>query len=117
MTDGIDPLKDIFHLSDQERKAIQLATSMIGSIASIWGTVNTVKSVLGALGVLSQADQVAQLRAYIAQLVQEFDGAVAALDKEQSMRAIADQLEQARACSDLHWTFHGRALFLVQRRA
>jgi hypothetical protein len=68
MSNRIDPLKDVFHLSGQERQALQTAASIIGSVSSVWGTVsgtvNTVKSVLTALGVLSgdQTDQVAEMR-------------------------------------------------------
>ena len=73
MSNGIDPLKDVFHLSDQEKQALQAATSIIGSVSSIWGSVNSVKSVLTALGLLPQADQAAEMRKYINTLVQEFD--------------------------------------------
>jgi hypothetical protein len=107
MSNGIDPLKDIFHLSDEEKQALQTATSIIGSVSSVWGTVsgtvNTAKSVLTTLGVLStgnQADQVAEMRHYIDLLKLAFDGAVAALDKEKSMRDVADQLESARTQLD-----------------
>ena len=93
---GIDPLKDIFHVSDEEKKALESAASIVGSVWSVWGTVNTVKSVLTTLGVLPQSDQVAQMRHFIDLLVQDFHGVVSALDKEQSMRAVADQLESAR---------------------
>jgi hypothetical protein len=93
---GIDPLKDIFHVSDEEKKALESASSIIGSIWSVWGTFNTAKSVLTTLGLLPQSDQVAQMRHFIDLLTQDFHGAVAALDKEQSMRAVADQLESAR---------------------
>ncbi len=96
MSDGIDPLKDIFHLTDQERQALQLASSIIGTVSSVWGAFNTAMSVLTALGLHSKADQVAEMRHYIDQLVQEFDGVVAALDKEHSMRDVANQLESAR---------------------
>src|SRR6476469_9168788 len=93
---GIDPLKDIFHVSDEEKKALESASSIIGSIWSVWGTFNTAKSVLTTLGLLPQSDQVAQMRHFIDLLTQDFHGAVAALDKEQSMLAVADQLESAR---------------------
>lgn len=44
--DGIDPLKEIFHMTDREKQALQAATSIIGSISSVWGGVNTVMSVV-----------------------------------------------------------------------
>jgi hypothetical protein len=93
---GIDPLKDVFHVSDKERSALEAASSIVGSIWSVWGAVNSAKSVLTELGVLPQADQVQAMRHYIDQLVQDFHGVVAALDTEQSMRAVADQLAMAR---------------------
>ncbi|HVO01294.1 MAG TPA: hypothetical protein VMT54_03790 [Candidatus Cybelea sp.] len=96
MSDGIDPLKDIFHVSDEEKKALQAAGSIIGVVSSVWGYVNTAKSVLTALGILSQSDPVATMRGYINQLALDFKGAIAALDAELSMRAVADHLNAAR---------------------
>lgn len=96
MSNGIDPLKDIFHVSDQEKKALETASSIIGVISSVWGAVTTVKSVLTALGILSQEDPVAKMRGYINGLALDFKGAVAALDAEHSMRAVADHLNAAR---------------------
>lgn len=96
MSNDFDPLKDVLPVSDQEKKALQTAASLIGSVWSVWGIVNSVKSVLTMLGVLSQSDLAATLRQEIDRLVQDFHGVVAALDKEQSMRAIADHLAGAR---------------------
>jgi hypothetical protein len=103
MSNGIDPLKDIFHVSDEEKKALETASSIIGSIWSVWGSVNTVKSVLTTLGILSQDDPVATMRGYIDGLTLDFHGAVAALDAELSMRAVADHLNAART-QHLHLT-------------
>src|SRR5690242_6373226 len=96
MSNGIDPLKDVFHLSEQDKQALQTGSSIIGSISSVWRTVNTVQTVLTTLGVHSTADQVAEMRKAVDELKKDFDGVVAALDKEQSMRDVANQLEAAR---------------------
>ena len=97
MSNGIDPLKDIFHVSDNEKKALETASSIVGAVSSVWGTVNSVKSVLKTLGILPEdADPVATMRGYIDALEHDFHGAVAALDAEQSMRAVADHLNAAR---------------------
>jgi hypothetical protein len=97
MPDFFDPLRDIFHVSEQEKKALESAASIISSVASVWGSINSVKSVLTALGVLDhEADPIAALRTQIDQLVRDFHGVAAALDREQSMRAVADQLSSAR---------------------
>ena len=80
----------------RRKKALETAASIIGSIWSVWGTVNTVKSVLTTLGILSQDDPVATMRGYIDGLTRDFHGAVAALDAELSMRAVADHLNAAR---------------------
>src|SRR5260221_4419870 len=96
MSNGIDPLKDIYHVSDQEKKALETASAIIGSISSVWGAVNSVKSVLTTLGILSQDDPVATMRGYVDELTHDFNGAVAALDAVQSMRAVADHLNAAR---------------------
>jgi hypothetical protein len=96
MSNDLDPLKNVFHLSEQEKQALETASSLIGTVSSVWGKVNTVKSALTALGLLSDADPVAELRQHIDQLKQQFNGVLAALDREQSMRAVADQLQSAR---------------------
>jgi hypothetical protein len=94
--DFFDPLRDIFHVSEKERKALESASSIIGSVASVWGAVNSVKSALTTLGVLDEADPVDALRGQIDELVRDFHGVVAALDREQSMRAVAEQIASAR---------------------
>jgi hypothetical protein len=94
--DFFDPLRDIFHVSEQERKALESASSIISSVASVWGVINSVKSTLTTLGVLDQADPVEALRGHIDQLVRDFHGVAAALDRQHSMRAVAEQLSSAR---------------------
>jgi hypothetical protein len=97
MPDFFDPLRDIFHVSEQEKKALESAASIVSSVASVWGSINSAKSVLTTLGVLDhEADPIATLRAHIDQLIHDFHGVAAALDREQSMRAVADQLSSAR---------------------
>jgi hypothetical protein len=93
---GIDPLKDIFHVSDEEKKALETAASIVGAVSSVWGAINSAKSVLTTLGILSAGDPVVTMRAYVDELKRAFDGAVAALDAELSMRAVADHLNAAR---------------------
>jgi hypothetical protein len=58
----------------------------------VWGKANAVKSALTALGVMSDADPVAELRQHIDQLKQQFNGVVAALDREQSITVFAKHL-------------------------
>jgi hypothetical protein len=96
MSNGIDPLKDIFHISDEEKKALETAGSIISAIGSVWSGVTTLKSALATLGILSQDDPVKTMRGYIDALTHDFHGAVAALDAELSMRAVADHLNAAR---------------------
>lgn len=96
MSNGFDPLREVLHLSEKEKKALETAASIIGQISSVWGYVNTAKSVLTALGVLSEADQVAEMRKRIDDLYRDFHGVVAALDEHDTMRDVANQLALAR---------------------
>jgi hypothetical protein len=96
MADGFDPLAQVFHLSDQERKAVDVAEGIVGGLSGVWGQVNTVKSVLEGLGVLDRGDPIGELRRQIDQLWEEFQGVVAALDQHSSMRDVANQLALAR---------------------
>lgn len=97
MSNGVDVLQDVFGLSQQDKKALDLASSLVGAISSAWGYVNTAKTVLTTLGVLSQADPVAEMRKEIDQLWKQFQGVVAALDADSTMRDVANQLSSARA--------------------
>ena len=96
MSGADEAIKNVFPIAEEAKQALDIASTLIGAVSSVWGEVNTVKSTLEALGVLSQEDPVQQMRECIDQLRQQFDGAIAALDAEQSMRAVADQLESAR---------------------
>ena len=96
MADELDPLRDIFNLSASEKRALDAASKIIGSVSSVWAIPGTVKSVLTQLGVLSDTDVVQEMRHAIDELWFKFESALAAVDRESLMRDIAEQLSFSR---------------------
>lgn len=68
---ALHEVDDVAHWLNSPKRAEFFGTlgmavrDFIGSISSVWGTVNTVKSVLTNLGVFPSADQVSQMRTLI----------------------------------------------------
>jgi hypothetical protein len=96
MSDEIDPLRDVFHLSASESKALKSAASIIGGVASIWGVGTTVKTVLTELGLLPSSNLVQEMRDAINQVARRFEATLSALDQASLMREIAEQLSYSR---------------------
>ncbi|MEX2693375.1 hypothetical protein [Rhizobium mongolense] len=96
MSDDLDPLRDIFHLSSNERKALKNAASIIDGVSSIWGIGTTVKTVLTELGLLPDSNPVQEMRDAINLISRRFEAALSALDQASLMRDIAEQLSYSR---------------------
>ena len=97
MSVDLTDLKNPFGLSADEKRALELAGSVIGAVSSVWGSVNSAKSVLTTLGILpSPTGVVDDMRKLIDQLAQRFDGVLHALDVLTAMVEVATQLANAR---------------------
>jgi len=96
MSGELDPLRDIFHLSSNERKALENAASIVNGVSSIWGIGTTVKTVLTGLGLLPESNLVQEMRDAIDQVARRFEAALRSLDQVSLMRDIAEQLSYPR---------------------
>ena len=83
-------------ISQQDAKTVSNIASVITSVASVFSAINAAINVLTFLGVLSSADVVGEIEQAIDQLWQEFQGAVAALDTEDSMKDVQNQVAQSQ---------------------
>ncbi len=92
MSNGVSDFgKNVLGLSQQDIKALNTVSSVIGLISSVWGYFNAAKSVLAQLGLFPQSDQIAQLRQAIDELWRNFQAVIAALDTEGTMRDVDNQ--------------------------
>lgn len=91
-----NPLFQVLGISQQDAKTVSNIASVITSVASVFSAINAAINVLTFLGVLSSADVVGEIEQAIDQLWQEFQGAVAALDTEDSMKDVQNQVAQSQ---------------------